>query len=151
MSNFQNVYLKFANFFHEKILIFFQKFYHFIFQTPGQKEYLQSEDDRAKLDGLYECILCACCQSNCPSYWWQPGDYYGPAVLMASYRWIIDSRDEYTDERLEKLSGQKLERCYQIGACSLTCPKGLDPRAAIEKLKSMYGDYKKMKRQNLAI
>lgn len=112
---------------------------------------MQSEEDRAKLDGLYECILCACCQSNCPSYWWQPGDYYGPAVLMASYRWIIDSRDEYTDERLEKLSGQKLERCYQIGACSLTCPKGLDPRAAIEKLKSMYGDYKKMKRQNLAI
>lgn len=70
---------------------------------------------------------------------------------MAAYRWIIDSRDEYSEERLEKLSGQKLERCYQIGACSLTCPKGLDPRASIEKLKSMYSDYKKMKRASLSI
>merc|ERR1711976_18609 len=119
--------------------------------SEGQKEYHQSEEDRAKLDGLYECILCACCQSNCPSYWWRPGDYYGPAGLMAAYRWIIDSRDEYMDERLEKLSGQKLERCYQIGACSLTCPKGLDPRAAIEKLKYLYSDYKKSKRQSLSV
>jgi succinate dehydrogenase/fumarate reductase iron-sulfur protein len=115
------------------------------------KEYYQSEEDRAKLDGLYECILCACCQSNCPSYWWQPGDYYGPAVLMASYRWIIDSRDEFEEERLEKLSGQKLERCYQIGACSVTCPKGLDPRQAIEKLKDMYAEYKRKKANYLAL
>lgn len=70
---------------------------------------------------------------------------------MAAYRWIIDSRDEYTEERLEKLSGQKLERCYQIGACSLTCPKGLDPRAAIEKLKEMYTDYKLKKRNYLSL
>jgi succinate dehydrogenase (ubiquinone) iron-sulfur subunit len=70
---------------------------------------------------------------------------------MAAYRWIIDSRDEYTEERLDKLSGQKLEKCYQIGACSLTCPKGLDPRAAIEKLKDMYTNYKKQKRIALSI
>jgi succinate dehydrogenase (ubiquinone) iron-sulfur subunit len=70
---------------------------------------------------------------------------------MAAYRWIIDSRDEYSEERLEKLSGQKLDRCYQIGACSLTCPKGLDPRAAIEKLKGLYGEYKKQKRMSLSI
>ena len=70
---------------------------------------------------------------------------------MAAYRWIIDSRDEYSEERLEELSGQKLERCYQIGACSLTCPKGLDPRDALEKLKHMYLDYKRMKRQSLAL
>jgi succinate dehydrogenase (ubiquinone) iron-sulfur subunit len=70
---------------------------------------------------------------------------------MASYRWIIDSRDEYTEERLEKLTGQKLERCYQIGACSLTCPKGLDPRAAIERLKALYLSFKKNKRSALSI
>jgi succinate dehydrogenase (ubiquinone) iron-sulfur subunit len=115
------------------------------------KEYYQSEEDRAKLDGLYECILCACCQANCPSYWWQPGDYYGPAVLMAAYRWIIDSRDEYQEERLEKLSGQKLDRCYQIGACSVTCPKGLDPRMAIEKLKELFSEYKRKKTNYLAL
>jgi succinate dehydrogenase (ubiquinone) iron-sulfur subunit len=70
---------------------------------------------------------------------------------MQAYRWIIDSRDEYQEERLEKLSGQKLERCYQIGACSLTCPKGLDPRDSIEKLKDLYSDYKKKKRSYLSI
>lgn len=70
---------------------------------------------------------------------------------MQAYRWIIDSRDEYTEERLEKLTGQKLERCYQIGACSLTCPKGLDPRYAIEKLKDMYTEYKLKKRSYLKI
>ena len=70
---------------------------------------------------------------------------------MQSYRWIIDSRDEYSEERLENLSGQKLERCYQIGACSLTCPKGLNPRAALERLKEMYSDYKKQKRAYLSI
>ena len=111
-------------------------------KEEGQKEYLQSVEDRKELDGLYECILCACCSSHCPSYWWQSNEYLGPAVLMQSYRWIIDSRDEYTYERLEALSGQKLERCYQIGACSLTCPKGLDPRANIKKLQDLYADYK---------
>ena len=120
-------------------------------KPEGQREFYQSEEDRAKLDGLYECILCACCQSNCPSYWWQPGDYYGPAVLMAAYRWIIDSRDEFQEERLEKLSGQKIDRCYQIGACSLTCPKGLDPRQAIEKLKDLYAEYKRKKQNYISI
>lgn len=116
-------------------------------KLPGQKEYIQSQEDRKKLDGLYECILCACCQSHCPSYWWQSNEYLGPAVLMQAYRWIIDSRDEYQKERLEKLSGQKLERCYQIGACSLTCPKGLDPRENVAKLQDLYKEYK-MKKMN---
>lgn len=100
---------------------------------------------------LYECILCACCQATCPSYWWQPDNYLGPAVLMQAYRWIIDSRDEYTEERLEQLSGQKLEACYQISSCSLTCPKGLDPRFAIDQLKELYHDYKIKKRESLQI
>lgn len=82
-------------------------------KEPGQREFLQSVEDRKLLDGLYECVLCACCQSTCPSYWWHPQDYLGPAVLMQAYRWVIDSRDEYTDERLEKLGGDmKLGECY---------------------------------------
>lgn len=96
--------------------------------TPG-KEFYQSKDDRKKIDGLYECVLCACCSTSCPSYWWHPDEYLGPAVLMQAYRWVIDSRDEYTDERLEFLSkGIKLDDCQNIGMCSVTCPKGLDPQ-----------------------
>lgn len=114
-------------------------------KTPkeaGQKEYFQSQEDRAKLDGLYECVLCACCSTSCPSYWWHPQEYLGPAVLMQAYRWVIDSRDEYTDERLEQLGGDsKLDECYQIGVCSLSCPKGLDPRKALEHLKELHKDY----------
>ena len=95
-------------------------------------EYTQSIEERKLLDGLYECVLCACCQSTRPSYWWHPQDYLGPAVLMQAYRWVIDSRDEFTEERLEMLGGDmKLGECYQIGLCSLTCPKGLNPRAAL--------------------
>ena len=112
-------------------------------KTPkeGDKEYLQSKEDRKKLDGLYECVLCACCMSTCPSYWWHPKEYLGPAILMQAYRWVIDSRDEYTDERLEKVGGDmKLGECYGIGICSLACPKGLDPRAALEDLKHLYKD-----------
>ena len=115
-------------------------------KTPkvGETEYLQSLEDRKLLDGLYECVLCACCSSTCPSYWWHPQDYLGPAVLMQAYRWVIDSRDEYTDERLEMLGGDmKLGECYQIGLCSLTCPKGLNPRAALKHLKELYADYDK--------
>ena len=120
-------------------------------KEPGQKEYFQSVEDRKLLDGLYECVLCACCQSTCPSYWWHPQDYLGPAVLMQAYRWVIDSRDEYTDERLEKLGGDmKLGECYQIGICSLTCPKGLDPRRALEHLKSLYVEYKERKEHELS-
>lgn len=115
-------------------------------KTPEQKEYYQSVEDRKLLDGLYECVLCACCQSTCPSYWWHPQDYLGPAVLMQAYRWVIDSRDEYTDERLEKLGGDmKLGECYQIGLCSLACPKGLNPRAALGHLKELYADYQHRK------
>jgi succinate dehydrogenase (ubiquinone) iron-sulfur subunit len=119
-------------------------------KEPGQREFYQSVEDRKLLDGLYECVLCACCQSTCPSYWWHPQDYLGPAVLMQAYRWVIDSRDEFTDERLEKLGGDmKLGECYQIGICSLTCPKGLDPRRALEHLKSLYEEYKVRKESEL--
>lgn len=119
-------------------------------KAPGQREYFQSVEDRKLLDGLYECVLCACCQTTCPSYWWHPQDYLGPAVLMQAYRWVIDSRDEYTDERLEKIGGDmKLGECYQIGMCSLTCPKGLDPRRALEHLKQLYTEYKERKENEL--
>lgn len=112
-------------------------------KAPGQKEYLQSEADRKKLDGLYECVLCASCSTSCPSYWWHPDRYLGPAVLMQAYRWIVDSRDEYTDERLEKLSEDiKLDDCQNIGMCSVTCPKGLDPRTALQDLISKVKDLK---------
>jgi succinate dehydrogenase (ubiquinone) iron-sulfur subunit len=118
-------------------------------KTPkkaGEKEIYQSQEDRKKLDGLYECVLCACCQVSCPSYWWHPQEYLGPAVLMQAYRWVIDSRDEYTDERLEKLGGDmKLDECYQIGICSLACPKHLNPREALHKLKEMYLELKERK------
>ena len=117
-------------------------------KTPkeGNREYLQSKEDRKKLDGLYECVLCACCMSTCPSYWWHPKEYLGPAILMQAYRWVIDSRDEYTDERLEKVGGDmKLGECYGIGICSLACPKGLDARAALEDLKHLYKDYQSRK------
>ena len=98
-------------------------------KPEGQKEYYQSKEDRDKIDGLYECVLCACCSTSCPSYWWHPDEYLGPAVLMQAYRWVIDSRDEYTDERLTKLSeGIKLDDCQNIGMCSVTCPKDLNPQ-----------------------
>merc|ERR1739844_165276 len=89
---------------------------------------LQSVDDRAKLDGLYECILCACCSTSCPSYWWNGDKYLGPAVLLQAYRWIADSRDEYTAERLSQLNDAwKLFRCHAIMNCTNTCPKHLNP------------------------
>lgn len=119
-------------------------------KEPGQKEYYQSQEDREKIDGLYECVLCACCSSTCPSYWWHPQEYLGPAVLMQAYRWVIDSRDEFTDERLERLGGDdKLDQCYQIGICSLTCPKGLDPRKSLDHLKELYKEYRGRKDASL--
>lgn len=115
-------------------------------KKPGQREYFQSKEDRQKIDGLYECVLCACCSTSCPSYWWHPSEYLGPAVLMQAYRWVIDSRDEYTDERLEKIGGDmKLNECYQIGVCSLACPKHLNPRQALDNLKNMYLEYRARK------
>merc|ERR1739846_120481 len=95
----------------------------------GEVQMLQSEKDREKLDGLYECILCACCSTSCPSYWWNPEKYLGPAVLMQAYRWIIDSRDQSTDARLDKMRYDEFAvyRCHTIMNCTKTCPKGLNP------------------------
>lgn len=103
--------------------------------TP-MKENLQSIADRKKLDGMYECILCACCSTSCPSYWWNSSEYLGPAVLMQSYRWIADSRDQYTEERKAALDNEmSLYRCHTIMNCARTCPKGLNPGLAIAKIK----------------
>ena len=101
-------------------------------------ERLQSPEDRAKLDGLYECILCACCSTSCPSYWWNADRYLGPAILLHAYRWIIDSRDEATGERLDEVEDPfKLYRCHTIMNCAKTCPKGLNPAKAIAEIKKL--------------
>lgn len=101
-----------------------------------KKECLQSKNDRLKLDGLYECILCACCSSSCPSYWWNHDKYLGPAVLLQAYRWIIDSRDFKTKQRLDFLNHKmRLFRCHTIMNCSKVCPKGLNPGKAISLIK----------------
>jgi len=103
----------------------------------GVRENYQSIADRAKLDGMYECILCASCMTSCPSYWWNPEYYLGPAVLMQAYRWIADSRDEFTSERLAWVNDtMKLYRCHGIMNCTNCCPKGLDPAKAIVNLKA---------------
>ncbi|MBI1622078.1 succinate dehydrogenase iron-sulfur subunit [Aquamicrobium zhengzhouense] len=102
------------------------------------KEWRQSHEDRAKLDGLYECILCFCCQTSCPSYWWNGERYLGPAVLLQAYRWLIDSRDEATGERLDNLEDPfRLYRCHTIMNCTQACPKGLNPAKAIAEIKKM--------------
>ena len=99
-------------------------------------EHIQTIEERRKLDGMYECILCACCSTSCPSYWWNSDSYLGPAVLMQAYRWIEDSRDENTVERMKFVDdAMKLYRCKTIMNCSNTCPKGLNPGKAIGKLK----------------
>ncbi len=106
--------------------------------APGDRERLQSPEDRKKLDGLYECILCACCSTSCPSYWWNPDRYLGPAVLLQAYRWIIDSRDEATGERLDDLEDPfRLYRCHTIMNCTNVCPKGLNPARAIGEIKQL--------------
>ncbi|MES1930051.1 succinate dehydrogenase iron-sulfur subunit [Salinisphaera dokdonensis CL-ES53] len=107
--------------------------------TPAPtRERLQTPEDRAKLDGLYECILCACCSTSCPSYWWNPERYLGPAVLLQAYRWIVDSRDEATGDRLDDLEDPfKLYRCHTIMNCTNTCPKGLNPAKAIAETKKL--------------
>ncbi len=100
------------------------------------REYRQTPAQRKKLDGLYECILCACCSTACPSYWWNGDRYLGPAVLLQAYRWIADSRDEATRERLDALNDSfKLYRCHTIMNCTQTCPKGLNPARAIAEIK----------------
>jgi succinate dehydrogenase / fumarate reductase, iron-sulfur subunit len=110
--------------------------------TP-EKEWRQSREDRAKLDGLYECILCACCSTSCPSYWWNPERYLGPAVLLQAQRWILDSRDEATGERLDHLEDPfRLYRCHTILNCSKACPKHLNPAKAIAEIKKAMVDRK---------
>ncbi len=106
-------------------------------QAPT-RERLQSPEDRDKLDGLYECILCFCCSTSCPSYWWNGDRYLGPAILLQSYRWLADSRDEATGERLDMLEDPfKLYRCHTIMNCTSACPKGLNPAEAIGEIKHM--------------
>ena len=101
-----------------------------------EKEWKQSREDRKKLDGLYECILCACCSTSCPSYWWNSDRYLGPAVLLQAYRWIVDSRDEATGKRLDNVEDPyRLYRCHTIMNCAKACPKGLSPAKAIAEIK----------------
>ncbi len=105
---------------------------------PPDRERLQSKEDREKLDGLYECILCACCSTSCPSYWWNGERYLGPAVLLQAYRWLADSRDEHAGERLDDLEDPfRLYRCHTIMNCTQTCPKSLNPAKAIGEIKKM--------------
>ncbi len=105
---------------------------------PPGRERRQSPADREKLDGLYECILCACCSTSCPSYWWNGDRYLGPATLLQAYRWLVDSRDEATGERLDDLEDPfRLYRCHTIMNCTNACPKGLNPAKAIAETKKM--------------
>ena len=105
--------------------------------TPSDgRERLQSPQERSRLDGLYECVLCASCSTACPSYWWNGDKFLGPAILLQAYRWIADSRDEATDERLDEVDDAfKLYRCHTIMNCTKTCPKGLSPAKAIAEIK----------------
>lgn len=106
--------------------------------APSDRERLQSKEERSKLDGLYECILCACCSTSCPSYWWNGDRYLGPAILLQAYRWLADSRDENAGERLDELEDPfKLYRCHTIMNCTETCPKGLNPAKAIAEIKKL--------------
>ncbi|MCX7188011.1 MAG: succinate dehydrogenase iron-sulfur subunit [Proteobacteria bacterium] len=105
---------------------------------PPETERLQSPEQRVELDGLYECILCACCTTACPSFWWNPDKFVGPAGLLQAYRFIADSRDQETGERLDDLEDPyRLFRCHTIMNCVDVCPKGLNPAAAIEKIKTL--------------
>ena len=105
---------------------------------PPDGERLQSPEERAKLDGLWECILCFCCSTSCPSYWWNGDRYLGPAILLQAYRWLADSRDEATGDRLDALEDPfRLYRCHTIMNCTKTCPKGLNPAKAIAEVKKM--------------
>jgi len=106
--------------------------------APTGRERLQSDEDRRKLDGYYECILCACCSTSCPSFWWNPDKFVGPAGLLQAYRFIADSRDTATNERLDDLEDPyRLFRCHTIMNCVDVCPKGLNPTLAIGKIKDL--------------
>ncbi len=107
-------------------------------QPPPERERLQSPQERERLNGLYECILCACCSSACPSYWWNPNKYVGPAGLLQAYRFLVDSRDQATERRLDDLNDPyRLFRCRSILNCVDVCPKGLVPVGAINEIKAM--------------
>jgi succinate dehydrogenase / fumarate reductase iron-sulfur subunit len=107
-------------------------------RNPPAREHLQSPQEREKLDGLYECILCACCSTACPSFWWNPDKFIGPAGLLASYRFLIDSRDTEREGRLEELNDAfSVFRCHSIMNCVNVCPKGLNPTKAIGHIKNM--------------
>ncbi|MGI9346222.1 MAG: succinate dehydrogenase iron-sulfur subunit [Gammaproteobacteria bacterium] len=106
--------------------------------APPEKERLQSQEERARLDGLYECILCACCSTSCPSYWWNPDKFAGPAALLQAWRFLTDSRDQGTQERLEELEdAYSLFRCHSIMNCVDSCPKGLNPNKAIHEVRQL--------------
>jgi succinate dehydrogenase / fumarate reductase iron-sulfur subunit len=110
-------------------------------QSPPDRERLQSPEERAKLDGSWECILCFCCSASCPSYWWNQDRYLGPSILLQSYRWLADSRDQATGERLDRLEDPfRLYRCHTIMNCTNTCPKGLNPARAISQTKQLMSD-----------
>ncbi len=105
---------------------------------PPDSERRQSTEERAKIDGLWECVLCFCCTTSCPSYWWNGDRYLGPAILLQAYRWIADSRDEATGERLDALEDPfRLYRCHTIMNCTRTCPKNLNPAKAIAEIKKL--------------
>ena len=105
---------------------------------PPERERLQSPEERDQLNGLYECILCACCSTSCPSFWWNPDKFLGPAALLQSWRFLTDSRDQATDQRLDDLEGPfKLFRCHTIMNCVEYCPKGLNPARAIGRIKEL--------------
>ena len=107
-------------------------------KTTSKKENLQSPEDRKKLDGLYECVLCACCSTSCPSYWWNGDKFLGPAILLQAYRFIVDSRDKNKKQRLNELKDKfKLYRCHTIMNCTKTCPKNLNPAKAISEIKKL--------------
>ncbi|CAL2031720.1 hypothetical protein CAEBREN_03271 [Caenorhabditis brenneri] len=111
--------------------------------TLGEKQMHQSVAERDRLDGLYECILCACCSTSCPSYWWNADKYLGPAVLMQAYRWVIDSRDDYATERLHRMHDSfSAFKCHTIMNCTKTCPKHLNPAKAIGEIKSLLTGFK---------
>jgi len=106
--------------------------------APPDGERLQSKEERAQIDGLWECILCFCCTAGCPSYWWTGDRFLGPAILLQAYRWIVESREKATGERLDALEDPfKLYRCHTIMNCTDTCPKGLNPAKAIGAIKQL--------------
>ena len=112
--------------------------YLIVHDPEPEEEYRQSPEDRDKLDGLYECILCACCSTSCPSFWWNPDKFRGPAALLQAYRFLADSRDQATAQRLDELEGPyRLFRCHSIMNCTNVCPKGLNPTKAIGNIKQM--------------